>query len=166
VPRFRLLIAAVLAAAVAVPATAAAAVPRAKTPAPLVLASSIAARYWGAVPCHGKVKIIAQQPLPAQLQRDSDAWVTFDSSLGANDLAAPAGSYTRCTVALGRFRWPTAASMRQDWDMLCMTMTHEFGHLLGHPHSAIRNNIMSPAFPGYTSEPELCRTLRPSHSPR
>ena len=66
----------------------------------------------------------------------ADAWVTFDSSLGANNLAAPAGSYSNCVIALARWCWPTSASMSEDWDMLCTTMIHEMGHLLGHPTSS------------------------------
>jgi hypothetical protein len=146
----------------AIPAIAAAKKPDAPAKSPVALAMSIAERYWGAVPCGGQIKIIVDQPIPTVLQHDSDAWVTFDSSLGANNLAAPAASYTNCTVALGNHRWPTTASMRQDWDMLCMTMTHEFGHLLGHPHDTTFGSVMNPVFTNYSSEPQLCKTDRPS----
>jgi hypothetical protein len=161
-PKVRLLAAALIVGLTAVPATGAA-VTRATSP--IALATSIAERYWGAVPCHGQIKILVQQPAPAVIE-DSDAWVMFSSSLGANDLAAPASSYTNCTVALGRFRWPTTASMVQDWDMLCMTMTHEFGHLLGHVHTTTPGSVMNPVFTNYTSEPQLCRTDRPAGSGR
>ncbi|MDQ6804215.1 MAG: hypothetical protein M3065_04475 [Actinomycetota bacterium] len=162
-PRFRLLTAAVISALTAVPATAAAMTPPTS---PVALGSTIAGRYWGAVPCHGQIKVLVQQPAPAALGQDSDAWVTFSSSLGANNLAAPASSYTSCTIALGRSRWPTTASMLQDWDMLCMTMTHEFGHLLGHAHTATQANVMNAVFTNYTSEPWLCRTDKPIESRR
>jgi Matrixin len=176
-PKHRLLTTALLATAlgllttaatvilIAIPASAAAATRTAKAkPAtsPIALAVSIAERYWGAVPCNGQINIVTQQPIPTVLQHDSDAWVTFNSSLGANNLAAPAASYTNCTVALGNHRWPTTVSMRQDWDMLCMTMTHEFGHLLGHPHDTTPGSVMNPVFTNYSSEPQLCKTHRPS----
>jgi hypothetical protein len=133
---------------------------------PVALATAIAARYWGAVPCQGRIKVLVQQPVPAVLERDSDAWVTFGSSLGANNLAAHPSTYTNCTIVLGRARWPTTASMRQDWDMLCMTVTHEFGHLLGHPHDTTPGSVMNPVFRDYRSEPQLCQTDRPSGSAR
>jgi hypothetical protein len=134
-------------------------------PSPVALASSIAARFWGTVPCDGRIKVLTEQSVPSTLvQHDADAWVTFNSSSGANNLAAPAASYSSCTVHLGRYRWPTRSSMTQDWDMLCMTMTHEIGHLLGHPHNTALGNVMNPVFTNYRSEPQLCRTDRPAGS--
>jgi hypothetical protein len=165
-PKLRLLAAAVLVALTAAPAIATA-TPRAASP--IALAYSIAGRYWGAAACRGKVTVLVNRRAPTVLAvpgQDTDAWVTFGSSLGANNLAAPASSYTNCAISLGSYRWPTAASMVQDWDMLCMTMTHEFGHLLGHPHNTTPGNVMNPVFTNYSSEPQLCRTDRPAGSGR
>src|SRR5579864_3382419 len=86
---FRLLTA-VLAILITVPATAAAAKRPTRATAPVALARSIAERYWNAVPCGGQIKVLVDQPVPALLKHDSDAWVTFGSSLGENNLAAPA----------------------------------------------------------------------------
>ncbi len=160
-PRFRLAAVTAIIILTAVPGPAAAAKRPSGPTSPVALATSIAARYWGAVPCGGRIKVLVQQSVPALVEHDADAWVTFGSSLGANNLAAPATTYTNCTVDLGRFRWPTTASMIQDWDMLCMTMTHEFGHLLGHAHDTTPGSVMNPVFANYTSEPQLCRTDRP-----
>ncbi|MEA2124151.1 MAG: hypothetical protein QOI80_933, partial [Solirubrobacteraceae bacterium] len=123
----RFLGAAALICALAPPATASAAHrrPAAK---PLALAVSVASEYWGATPCAGRIKLRTRQALAPGLARDSDAWVTFGTAFGANNLAAPVSSFSDCTVSLAATRWPTRASMVQDWDMLCMTMTHEFGH--------------------------------------
>jgi hypothetical protein len=154
-----LLAATVIATLTIVPATAAA---NTRTTSPIARAASIAERYWGEVPCHGQVRILVQQHSPAALGADTDAWVLFSSSLGANNLAAPASSYRNCRIALGTYRWPTAASFVQDWDMMCMTMTHEVGHLLGHVHVTTPGNVMNPVFTNYEDEPQLCRTDRPA----
>jgi hypothetical protein len=132
----------------------------------MALAVAIAGRYWHAVPCGGALRITTRQALPAGLEPDSDAWVTFASSEGANALVAPPGSYTDCVIALGSLRWPTTASMRADWDMLCMTVIHEFGHLLGHAHDTAPASVMAAVFADYSSEPQACRTTRPASSRR
>ena len=174
----RMLTAAVLLAALTVPATADAArraeshrpaartaVPQ-KVLAPLTAAAVVGLGYWGAVPCQGQVKVSTKRAVTAGLEPDSDAWVTFDSPLGANNLAAPASSYTNCAIAFARRRWPTSASMREDWDVMCATMIHEIGHLLGHVHDSRPGNVMTPVFTDASSVPPVCRTTRPGRSGR
>ncbi len=126
----------------------------------LNVAAGIAQRYWGAVPCGGQVTIAAQRPPMVGAESGTDAWVTFTSPAGANNLAAPTATYAGCMIAFGRSRWPTAASMREDWDMLCLTMVHEMGHLLGHAHDALPGSVMASVFTDYSSEPSACRTAR------
>jgi len=171
----RILAAAAIVAGLAAPATAGAAergaeshrtpartvASQAKTSTPLRAALAVGRRYWGAVPCNGQIKVVARRPLAPGVHSGADAWVTFDSPLGANNLAAPASSYTNCAIALGRRRWPTSASMSEDWDMLCTLMIHEMGHLLGRPHDLTRGSVMVPAFTDGSSVPSICRTTRP-----
>ena len=172
----RLLAAAVLAALLVVPATVGAAqakgksghrrpaahtaVPKAKAPTPLSAAAAVGRRFWGAVPCQGQLTVLAQRPLAPGLSPASDAWVTFDTPLGANNLAAPASSYTNCTISFARWRWPTSANMREDWDMFCLTMVHELGHLLGRPHDLAPGSVMAPIFTDHSNVPRICRATR------
>lgn len=133
----------------------------AKAPTPLRAAVAVSRRYWRAAPCNGQIKVVARRPLAPGIHPAADAWVTFDSSLGANNLAAPASSYTNCVIALARWRWPTSASMTEDWDMLCATMIHEMGHLLGHSHDLTGGSVMAAVFTDASSFPSICKTTRP-----
>ncbi len=129
-------------------------------PATARLALNAGRRYWGLLPCGANVRVVVQAPRAPGVDRAADAWVTFDSALGANNLAAPAATYRRCTIAFGRSRWPTTASLRQDWDMFCLTMIHELGHLLGHQHDLVPGSVMAPVFTDRTSMPQICRSAR------
>jgi hypothetical protein len=140
---------------------AAAAIPRAGAPLLLSAAGAIARSYWGASPCGGRIDVLAQLPLAPGLDPATAAWVTFDSELGGNNLAAAPSSYSNCTINFAGWRWPTAASMRRDWGMFCTTMTHELGHLLGHGHDSTPGSVMAPVFANRSSVVAGCRGARP-----
>jgi Matrixin len=130
-------------------------------PDPVVLAAAVAERYWGAVPCAGQIAVLADRPLVPGLDPTTDGWATFDSSLGPNDLEAPAGTYTQCAISLARWRWPTRTAIESDWNMFCLTVIHEMGHLLGHPHSSTPGSVMAPVFTDESNVPPICRSERP-----
>ena len=47
-----------------------------------------------------------------------------------------------------------------DWNMFCLTVVHEMGHLLGHPHSLAPGSVMAPVFADESSVPTVCRAYR------
>lgn len=128
---------------------------------PVSLAVTVAERYWGATPCGGRVAVAPDMALPGELDPSTDAWVTFQSSLGANDLAAPPATYSACTIALAHWQWSTTSSIRSDWGMFCLTIVHEVGHLLGHVHSLAPGSVMAPVFTDEANVPAICRRSRP-----
>jgi hypothetical protein len=127
---------------------------------PVALAATLAERYWGAVPCDGQLTVRAEQPLAAGLEASTDGWATFESSLGPDDLQAPASTYRECAISLAAWQWSTRAEIVGDWNMLCLTVTHEMGHLLGHPHSLTPGSVMAPVFTDESSVPAICRDAR------
>jgi hypothetical protein len=127
---------------------------------PAGLATTLAERYWGAVPCGGQVAVLSAQPLAAGTDATTDGWVTFESPLGANDLQAPASTYTACAISLARWQWPTRARQAADWNMLCLTVVHEMGHLLGRPHSLAPHSVMAAIFTDEENVPAICREHR------
>src|SRR5690349_268255 len=88
---------------------------RSVAPDPVVLATSVAERYWRAVPCGAQVAVVAYSPLLPGQDPETEAWASFESSLGPNDLEAPASTYSHCSISLASWRWSTRAAIERDW---------------------------------------------------
>jgi predicted Zn-dependent protease len=50
--------------------------------------------------------------------------------------------------------------MAGDWNMLCLTVVHEMGHLLGKAHSLVPGSVMAPVFEDESSVPPICSNAR------
>jgi hypothetical protein len=123
---------------------------------PVSTALALAEGYWHAVPCAGKITVRANSPLAHGLDSSTDGWVTFNSSLGPDNLDAPADTYTSCTISLAHWQWASWRDMEGDWGMFCLTVVHEMGHLLGHKHSLKPGSVMAPVFTSDANVPAVC----------
>jgi hypothetical protein len=111
----------------------------------LATAAELAAAHWGATPCRGRVAL-TWGPLAAGVNARSD-W----RYAGSDAFSAPTRN-SDCSITLS-----TGAGW--DWEKLCTVVTHEVGHLDGHPHSPDSNDVMSPTYLDPT--PECAATPEP-----
>ena len=123
------------------PALAAPAIP--VSPQALQVAEAFAQLHWGAAPCAGAIAI---------------SWMTLPAGTNATSTwTNPAGQYADpssnadCAIAFND-------STNWDWPKLCSVVTHEFGHLLGHPHSSDLADVM---YPYYLAPIAGCAQKRP-----
>jgi hypothetical protein len=96
---------------------------------PAVAASRrVAVAHWGAEPCGGQVEMV-WTALPA----GTNAVATWRNPFHAWN--APRENFD-CRIQLN-------ANGMFDFPKLCTVITHEFGHLLGRPHTPERGQLMS-----------------------
>lgn len=92
-----------------------------------------AARYWQATPCGGRFSV---QPDRALTESIVYGWATFDVPPGSpSDLSPPPASYTNCVIHLNGMWFGTRRQDTEEWWSFCITIVHEYGHLLGHGHT-------------------------------
>jgi hypothetical protein len=96
-------------------------------------ATEVAERYWGGVPCHGQVAYSWVSSLPGDIESTA-AWNGSPPGSGGDY-----GANNSCAIVFST-AWP------YDWPRLCTAMTHEIGHLLGHPHASDPQDVMYPSY--------------------
>jgi hypothetical protein len=125
---------------------------------PLKLAESTADTYWGQPPCGGSVQVQWQQNVPSSAISGSEveAWVSFDTSIGMDNFAAPASQFTDCVLNINSNLWTSSASVIEGYPWFCQMIIHEFGHLTDHQHVTDPANVMYPVFTEWNM-PAACK---------
>jgi len=134
---------------------------------PIAVAEHIAAGYWGTTPCGGAITI-THAPETPELEAGwlalyghashAESWSSWVSPDGANSKAAPASTFTNCTITFNSTRWPSEA-VEDTWFVeLCSDMVHEYGNLLGLPE--LRSGAPSVMGMGTNAvDPPRCETF-------
>jgi hypothetical protein len=104
----------------------------------LAAAADLAAAHWGATPCRARVAV-TWAPLAPGINARSD-W----RYAGGDPFGAPSRN-SDCSITL-------STNADWDWEKLCTVVTHEVGHLDGHPHSPDLHDVMSETYLDPTAE--------------
>jgi hypothetical protein len=100
-------------------------------PAAMRTAKSIATATWGQAPCGGHVSV-AWAPEPESVNGVA-SWNTPVPATGNPQ------DNTGCRIVF-------SSTERFTWPKFCTVVAHEYGHLLGRPHSADGPDLMSPVY--------------------
>lgn len=99
----------------------------------MAAAQQVAATYWGATACGGKVEIVW-----TDLPTDTNAISSWTNPTSAYDNPTQNGG---CLVRFNRL-------LGFDWPRFCTVLVHEFGHLTGHDHSPDAHDVMAAYYGG------------------
>jgi hypothetical protein len=162
----RLLLPVILATTLLLPASAGAHDGRYRpTTNPVALSLKLAEQYWHGVPACGAPTIVTS---PHQLPNSDYESVT--SAEPTDSVVEMWTEVQNCTITINASIWGSWHQDDESFQWFCDAMTHEVGHLFGHPDSGQTNpssitypfvNAMSPNF---SSVPE-CRSVTLQYGP-
>jgi hypothetical protein len=147
-----------LSAALLLSASADAAAPKSpvrQTTNPVALALKLAERFWHGTPACGMPTILTStRQLPGS---------AYESTTGPEPKSSVVEMWTetqRCTITINASLWPGWRQDDEFFQWFCDAMTHEVGHLFGHPDggqtdpASITYPFLSSASPNFNSVPE------------
>jgi hypothetical protein len=138
---------------------------------PVALAVTLGEHYWGGAPCHGEVltsgtttappENVLAGPAQGELAHGAVVlgWAGYTSSNPAD-----AATYTACQIFFNLAFWRDWRTEAGNFQWFCDMMTHELGHLFGHPDAgqtdarSIEYPLLSPETPNYDQVPQ-CRSV-------
>jgi hypothetical protein len=147
-----------LSAALLLPGSAIAAVPKSPlrpTTNPVALALTLAERYWHGTPACGTPTIRTSTH-----QLSSAAYESTTSPEPKGSVVEMWTETQKCAITINTSLWPSWHQDDEFFQWFCDAMTHEVGHLFGHPDSGQTNpaSITYPfldgASPNFNSVPE------------
>jgi hypothetical protein len=124
---------------------------------PVELALRLAERFWGGVPACGTPTVLSS---PHQLPNADYERTT--SPEPANSIVEMWTEVQKCAITINTSIWESWHQDDESFQWFCDAMTHEVGHLFGHPDggqtnaSSITYPFLDEASPNFNSVPE-CR---------
>jgi hypothetical protein len=153
-----LLLPMILVATLLVPASATARASRPAQPAttnPVALSLQLAERYWqGAPTCGTPTIVMSSHQLP------DSGYESVTSPEPARSVVEMWTDVQTCTITINASLWPGWHQDDEFFQWFCDAMTHEVGHLFGHPDggqtnpSSITYPFLSSTSPNFNSVPE------------
>lgn len=164
----RLTLPAILATALLLPASAGAHSGPSHNPTtdPVALSLKLADQYWHGTPACGAPTIATSTH-----QLPNSTYETVTSPEPANSVVEMWTEVQKCTITINASLWGSWHQDDESFQWFCDAMTHEVGHLFGHPDSGQTNPssitypFLSSTSPNFNSVPE-CENVALQYGPR
>src|SRR6202034_1473616 len=108
---------------------------------PVALSLKLAEQYWHGAPACGTPRI-----LTSSAQLPSSAYESTTSPEPKSSVVEMWTETQKCTITINTSLWPSCHQDDEFFQWFCDAMTHEVGHLFGHPDSG-QTNPASITFP-------------------